>query len=46
MMYPNQNYLLYFPEVELPSERYLTKRSSCLRVGAFIALRKIIGFHE
>ena len=42
MMQPNQNYLLYFPDAELPESRTQAKRSSCLRVGAFIALRKII----
>lgn len=42
MMQPNQNFLTYFPEVELPEERFRSERSSCLRVGAFIVLRKII----
>lgn len=42
MMQPNQNFLLYFPDVELPETKPLTMRSSCLRVGAYIVLRKII----
>ena len=42
MMQPNQNFLTYFPEVDLPDERFNSKRSSCLRVGAFIVLRKIV----
>ena len=42
LMYPNRNFLQYFPDVELPSERNQFKRSSCLRVGAYIVLRKII----
>lgn len=42
MMQPNQNFLIYFPEVDLPDERFNSKRSSCLRVGAFIVLRKIV----
>ena len=42
MMQPNQNYLLYFPDVELPETRSQTARSSCLRVGAYIVLRRII----
>ena len=46
MMQPNQNFLTYFPEVDLPDERFNSARSSCLRVGAFIALKKIIeGYH-
>ena len=42
MMQPNQNFLTYFPEVELPDERFESKRSSCLRIGAYVVLRKII----
>jgi transposase len=40
-MQPNQNYLTYFPEVELPSVRYEDKRSCCLRTGAYLVLNKI-----
>ena len=42
MMQPNQNFLTYFPEVDLPEERFNSNRSSCLRVGAYIVLRKLI----
>ena len=42
MMRPNQNYLKFFPEVELPEEKNRTLRSSCLRVGMYIVLQKII----
>lgn len=42
MMQPNQNFLTYFPEVDLPEERLNSNRSSCLRVGAYIVLRKLI----
>ena len=42
LMQPNQNFLRYFPGVDLPEERSRSARSSCLRVGAFIVLRKII----
>lgn len=41
MMQPNQNYLKFFPEVELPEEKDRTLRSSCLRVGTYILLQKI-----
>ena len=40
-MQPNQNFLTYFPETELPDERFESKRSCCLHVGAYIVLRKI-----
>lgn len=42
MMVPNQNFLTYFPEVELPEQRYNPERSGYIRIGAFIVIRKII----
>lgn len=42
MMQPNQNFLLHFPDAVLPEAEAQVKRSSCLRVGAFIALQKIV----
>nr|MDA3833134.1 hypothetical protein [Spirochaetales bacterium] len=42
MMFPNQNYLRYFPDAELPSEKAGLERSSCLRIGAQLVIRKII----
>lgn len=42
MMQPNQNFLKYFPDAELPETKNRTSRSSCLRVGAYFVLRKII----
>ena len=42
MMYPNVNYLKFFPDAELPNEVERTNRSSCLRIGTFLIIRKII----
>lgn len=42
MMYPNPNFLKYFPEIELPEEKDRSKRSSCLRIGAYVLIKKII----
>ena len=42
LMQPNQNFLRYFPDAELPETKNRTSRSSCLRVGAYFVLRKII----
>ena len=42
MMQPNQNFVKFFPEVSLPDERNHSDRSSCLRVGAFLVIRKIM----
>lgn len=42
MMIPNEKYMMYFPEADLPEEKKIPHRSSCLRVGAYMVLRKII----
>lgn len=42
MIQPNQTFLTYFPDTELPITDFRTTRSSCLRAGAFIVIRKII----
>ena len=42
MFRPNQNYLVYFPNAELPISEYRSSRSSCLRIGTFIVVKKII----
>ena len=42
MMQPNQNFLKYFPEADFPEEKDRACRSSCLRVGAYIVIKKII----
>lgn len=42
MMQPNQSFLKYFPESELPLSESRTDRSSCLRIGAYAVISKII----
>lgn len=42
IMMPYANFLRYFLEVVLPDEAPRQKRSSLLRVGAFLVIRKII----
>jgi len=42
MMQPNQNFLKFFPESELPLYENRTDRSSCLRIGAYVVVNKII----
>ena len=42
MMIPNDKFLTYFPETELPEEKFNASRSSCLRIGAYIIIQKII----
>jgi len=42
MMYPNPNYFKFFPEAEFPEKKSSDKRSSCLHVGTYLVVRKII----
>jgi len=46
MMIPNENFLKYFGDVELPDKKRNANRSSCLRIGTFIVIRKIIEDYE
>lgn len=41
-MYPNEIFLKYFPEVELPITENKVNRSSCLRIGTYTVIKKII----
>lgn len=41
-MYPNKNFAVYFPDVELPEDDRGPVRSNCLKVGAYAVIRKII----
>jgi len=45
-MQPNQNFLKHFPDAELPEECDRTQRSSCLRIGDYIVIRKILDEYE
>ena len=42
MMYPNTNFLKFFPAEELPETKGEAYRSGCLRTGTFLVLRRII----
>ena len=42
MMVPNDKFLTYFPETELPDEKFNANRSRCLRIGAYIIIQKIL----
>ena len=46
MMIPNENYLKYFGDVELPELKVGVNRSSCIRIGAFLVIRKILEDYE
>lgn len=42
VMIPNENFLKYFGDTEIPELKGDFLRSSCLRIGAFLVIRKII----
>jgi hypothetical protein len=42
LMIPNENFLKYFGDMELPELKRDTSRSSCLRIGTFLTAWKII----
>ena len=41
MLIPNENYHKYFPGENLPGEKPRSFRSSCLRIGSFLLVRKL-----
>lgn len=45
-MYPNEKYLLYCPDAEMPEEKKGPSRSVCLRFGAYMVLRKVIAEYK
>ena len=46
IMQPNENFLKFFPEVDLPEEKERATRSCGLRIGTWIVIRKIINDYE
>lgn len=42
LMYPNTNFLKFFPSEELPKTKGGAHRSGCLRIGTYLVLRRII----
>ena len=41
-IYPNEKFLKFFPRELLPIEKDDQERSGCLRIGAFLVIRKIV----
>lgn len=41
-MYPNPNFLTYFPDVEPPKDQGRSDRSSCLRIGTYLVIEKLM----
>ena len=45
-MYPNGNYLKFFPDAELPEELPVSNRSGCLKIGTYVVIKKIIEHYK
>lgn len=45
-MYPNEKFLRFFPRDLLSIERKGSQRSGCLRIGAYLVIRKIISDYQ
>ena len=43
-MYPNENYLRYFPASSLDVFKEEQRRSSCLKVGSFLVIEQVVHY--
>ena len=46
MMYPNDNYLKFFPDEDLPEELPESTRSGCIKIGAWLVIRRVIQYYK
>lgn len=46
VMYPNANYLKFFPEAELPEELPVSVRSGCLKIGDYLVIKRVIEYYK
>lgn len=46
IMQPNENFMKFFPDSELPEERDRALRSCGLRIGAWVVIRKIVNDYK
>ncbi len=42
LMFPNENFQVYFPDVEIPEELPFAYRSCCLRIGSYVIIQKVL----
>lgn len=41
-MHPNESFFIHFPDVAIPEMREESRRSSCLKIGSYIVIEKVI----
>ena len=42
LMFPNERFQNYFPEIKLPEELLLAYRSCCLKIASCVIIQKIL----
>lgn len=42
LMFPNEKFQVYFPDVELPEELPFAYRSCCLKIGSYVVIQKTV----
>lgn len=42
LMFPNEKFQIYFPDVEIPEELPFAYRSCCLKIGSCVIIQKVI----
>lgn len=45
-MYPNDKFQIYFPDVEIPEELPFAYRSSCIKIGSNVVIKKIVDEYD
>ena len=46
MMFPNDNYLKFFPDAELLEELPASSRSGCIKIGSWLVIQKVIKHYK
>ena len=46
MMYPNEQFQVYFPDAEIPDELPYAYRSCCLKIGSCVIIRKVMDEYD
>ena len=42
LMFPNDKFMVYFPDAEIPEELPFAYRSCCLKIGSCVIIRKVM----
>ena len=46
LMFPNDKFLVYFPDAEIPEELPFAYRSCCLKIGSCVIIRKVMNEYK